>query len=138
MLSKCVVRIDTVGTLSTSLGSLFQGLATLSAKKYFLISSLFIPWDSFESFSCILALDTRNRRSAPSSPPPQEEERAVGAVRSLLNLLFQTSPQDIPQPLLTGHSFQIFPQLCCKDLHIHLKLWDSELHTALYERPHQC
>jgi len=56
----------------------------------------------------------------------------------------QTRQTQSPQPLLTGHAFQRFHQLCClpldafKDLHIFLKLWGPELPTALKVRPHQC
>ncbi|KAK4816220.1 hypothetical protein QYF61_013458 [Mycteria americana] len=48
----------------------------------------------------------------------------------------QTRQSQGPQPLLTGHAFQPFHQLCCppldafKDLHIPLKWWGPELHTV--------
>jgi len=54
----------------------------------------------------------------------------------------QTQKASSPQPLLTGHAFQPFHQLCClpldafKDLHILLKSWGPELQTVLQVRPH--
>ena len=49
-LSKCLLSTDRLGASITSLGSLFQGLTTLSVKKCFLTSSLNLPGHSFEPF----------------------------------------------------------------------------------------
>ena len=54
--------------ITTSLGSLFQGLTTLWVMKYFLMSSLNLPWCCFEPFPQNLSLDPREKRSAPLSP----------------------------------------------------------------------
>lgn len=66
-LPECLLNIDRLGALTTTLESLFQYLNTLSAKKCFLNSSLNLPWDSF------LSLDARMKDSTfLSSSPPQE------------------------------------------------------------------
>jgi len=54
-LSKHLCNTDRLGALSTSPGSLFQGLTNLSVKKRFLMSSLNLPWHSFE---CAVSLET--------------------------------------------------------------------------------
>jgi len=64
-LSKCLSNTDSLGASTTSLGSLFQCLTTLSVKKCLLMSSLNLPCNSFEPFPHVLSLDTREKRSAP-------------------------------------------------------------------------
>ena len=52
-LSKCLLSTDRHEAPATSLGSLFQYLTTLTVKKFFLLSSLSLPWCSFVLFpSC--------------------------------------------------------------------------------------
>lgn len=57
-------------------------------------------------------------------------------------LFLQTRQAQSTPPLLTGHAFQPFHQLCCplldafKDLHIVLKSWAPELLTVLKVRLH--
>lgn len=63
-----LVRRDSPRTSTTSLGSPFQGLTTLSVKKCLLMSNQNLPWHSFKQFPCILSQDTREKRSAPPSP----------------------------------------------------------------------
>ncbi|KAK4815415.1 hypothetical protein QYF61_001403 [Mycteria americana] len=70
-----------------------------------------------------------------SSSPPQKavESNEVTPQPPFL----PTRQAQSARPLLTGHAFQPFHQLCCppldafKDLHILLKLWGPELPTAL-------
>jgi len=63
-----IIVTDSLEKLTISLGSLFQCLTTLLVKKCFLMSSLNIPWHSFEQFPCVLPLDIREKRSVPPSP----------------------------------------------------------------------
>ncbi|KAK4815837.1 hypothetical protein QYF61_008440 [Mycteria americana] len=70
-----------------------------------------------------------------STSPPQKavESNEVAPQPPFL----PTRQTQSARPLLTGHAFQPFHQLCCppldafKDLHILLKLWGPELPTAL-------
>ena len=50
------------GDSTTSLGSLFQCLTTLSVKKFFLISSLNLPWCNLRPLPLILLLVTWEKR----------------------------------------------------------------------------
>ena len=63
-LSKYLLNTDGLGASTTSLGSLLQCLTTRLVKKCFLMSSLNLSWCSFESFPCVLSLDTREKWSA--------------------------------------------------------------------------
>uniref|UniRef100_A0A8C3TMK4 Transglutaminase-like domain-containing protein n=1 Tax=Catharus ustulatus TaxID=91951 RepID=A0A8C3TMK4_CATUS len=75
----------------------------LTIKKIFLMSSLKLPWHSFEPLPCFLSLDTRKKSSVP--PFLLFLPRKLGrTVRSLLSLLFSKldkakilscSPQDM-------------------------------------------
>ena len=78
-LSKCLLNTDRLRASTTSLGSLSQGLTTLSLKKCFLTSSLNLSWCSFEPFPHVLSLDTREKRSSsfPDSPFPAAGEFSV-------------------------------------------------------------
>ena len=58
------------GDSTASLGSLFQCLTTLSVKKFFLISSLNLPWCSLRSLPLILLLVTWEKRPTPASLQP--------------------------------------------------------------------
>ncbi|KAK4824615.1 LOW QUALITY PROTEIN: hypothetical protein QYF61_016921 [Mycteria americana] len=58
------------GDLTTSLGSLFQCLTTLSVKKLFLISNLSLPWHNLRTFPLVLWLDIWEKRPTPTSLQP--------------------------------------------------------------------
>jgi len=66
--SKHFLNSDRLDAMTTSLGSLFQWLTTLSVKNLFQMSNLIFPWCSFTPFSHVLLLVTRERISAPPSP----------------------------------------------------------------------
>ena len=55
------------GDSTTSLGSLFQGLITLSVKNFFLISNLNLLWCNFRPFPLVLSLVTWEKRLIPTS-----------------------------------------------------------------------
>ncbi|KAK4826821.1 hypothetical protein QYF61_011629 [Mycteria americana] len=69
-LSGAVTTSARLGASTASLGSLFQGLTTVSVKKCFPMSSLNLPWCSFEPFPRVLSPDPREKSSAPPSPRP--------------------------------------------------------------------
>jgi len=102
-LSKCLLNPDRLGALTTSLGSLFQHLTTLSVKKCSLMSSLNLPWHSFEPFPHILSLGTKRRaQHLPLHVPSRMLQRAVRSPLSLLcsktdrNSVLICSSQDMP------------------------------------------
>lgn len=65
ILSKQFLNYIRLGAMTTSLGSLFWCLATLSVKNFFLISNLTLPWCSFTSFiTSILLLSAEKQSSA--------------------------------------------------------------------------
>jgi len=53
--SKCSLNTTGVSDSTTSLGSPFQCLTTLSEKEYFLTSSLNLPWRSLKPFPTFIA-----------------------------------------------------------------------------------
>jgi len=101
---KCLLNTDRLGASIRSLGTLFQRLTVLSVKKCFLMSSLNLPWGSSEPFPHVLALDPREKTSAPPSPHPllRKPQRAM---RSHLNLLFST----LEKPRVLSHPSQDMP-----------------------------
>ncbi|KAK4828029.1 LOW QUALITY PROTEIN: hypothetical protein QYF61_022806 [Mycteria americana] len=58
------------GDSTTSLGSLLQGLTTLSVKTFFLISSVNLPWCNLRLFSLVPLLVTREKRPTPTLLQP--------------------------------------------------------------------
>ena len=103
-LSKCLFNTDRPGALTTSPGSLFQGLTTLWVTKCFLMSHLILPWCSFELFSHVLSLDPRGKSSAPPFPRPLLR-KLQRPMRSSLSLLFSK----LDKPRVLGHSSQDTP-----------------------------
>ena len=99
-----LLAADRPGASTTSLGSLFQCLTTLSVKKCFLMSSVNLLWHSFEPFPCGLSLDTRKKNSAPPSPRPLLR-MLWRAMRSPLSLLFSR----LNNPKVLSCSSQDFP-----------------------------
>ena len=90
-LSKCLFNTDRFGASTTSPGSLFRGLTILWVKKCFLMSSLNLPWCSFELFPGILSLDPMEKSSAPPYllPGSQEWESCMIPVAAILHKLFR-------------------------------------------------
>ena len=78
--------------MTTSLGSLFQCMTTLSVKNLFLISSLNLPCHSLTPFPQVLSLVTKENRSAPAPPLPLVRKLYI-AMRSPLSLLFFQAEQ---------------------------------------------
>lgn len=72
ILSKSLLNIDRHGSSITSIGSLLQCLTTLPVEKFFITSSLNLPWGNFLPFLCILSSVTKVHRPVPLTPPPQE------------------------------------------------------------------
>jgi len=72
------------------------------------MSSLNLPWYSFEPFACVLLLDTSEKRSALSTSTPQE----AGASNEVTSKppFFQTRKAQSLVLLFTGHAFQPFHQ----------------------------
>ena len=122
MLSKCLLNADRVGASTTSLGSLSQCLTTPSVKKCFLLSSLNLPWCSFESFARVLPLDPREKSSAPPSPRPllRKLQRAVRLPLGLLlskPRVLSRSSQDMPSSPSTSFAAFLWMHsrtfMCC-------------------------
>lgn len=106
-LTSCsLLNADRRGAPTTSRGSLFW---CLTFQKFFLMSSLSLPWHRFEPFLCALSLDTREKRGAPPSPLPilRELQRGTRSPLSLLfsrlvNLSAHLSSQELPSSPFTG------------------------------------
>ena len=58
--SKCFLNTSRVGDSTTSLGSLFKCLTTLS-EKFLLISNLNLPWCNLRSFPLVLLLEKSSK-----------------------------------------------------------------------------
>jgi len=54
--SKCFLNTSMDGDYTTSLGSSFQHLTTLSGKKFFLTSNLNLPWCNLRPFLLVISL----------------------------------------------------------------------------------
>lgn len=99
-LFKCLLNTDRCETPITSLGRLFQCLATLMVNKCFLLSSL----NSFVPFLCI-------RSSVPRSEPgtslcfPSSGHCSEHFTDHLLSSSSPDWTAQCPQPLLTRHAF---------------------------------
>lgn len=138
--SKCLLNTERFLTPTTSLWSLLLELTTPLVKKDFLMSSLDLSWCSFEPFSCVRSLGTREKRSTLPSPLPFQEAVESNAVTAQPPFP-QTTQFKSPDPLLMGHSFQPFHDLCCPPLNtliyfdILLKFWGQELQSIFKVRP---
>ena len=65
--SKHLLNTSRDGDSTTSLGSLFQCLTTLSVKKCFLTSNLNLPWRNLRPFPLVLSPVTSEKRPTPPS-----------------------------------------------------------------------
>ncbi|KAK4823924.1 hypothetical protein QYF61_008310 [Mycteria americana] len=117
--SKRLLNTSRDGDSTTSLGSLFQCLITLSVKKNFLISSLNLPWRNLRPFPLVLSLVT------------WEETDPHLTTASF-------------QPLLIRLLLQTLHQLRCpsldtlQHLNVSLVVRGPKLNTVFEVRPHQC
>ncbi|KAK4823315.1 hypothetical protein QYF61_000917 [Mycteria americana] len=117
------------GDSTTSLGSLFQCLTTVSVKEFFLISNLNLPWRNLRPFPLVLSLVTWEKRPTPTSLQPPFR----------LN-----SPSSFPQLLLIRLVLQTPHQLHCpsldtlQHLNVSLVLRGPKLNTVFKVQPHQC
>lgn len=103
------------------------------------MSTLNLPWHSFEPFPPILSLDYLGEELSSFLPtsPPQEEAESNEVVP--YSPFFQTGEVQSPNPLLTGHSLEPInlhglyspPLDASRDLQVLLKLWGPELPTVL-------
>jgi len=88
--SKWFLNTSRDGGLTTSLGSLFQCLTTLSVKKFFQISNLNLPWRNLRPFPLILSPVTSETNPAltvavcchPSCSQPQDSVAAGSDAQS--------------------------------------------------------
>ncbi|KAK4830710.1 hypothetical protein QYF61_012970 [Mycteria americana] len=97
------------GDSTTSLGSLFQCLITLSVKKFSLISSLNLPWRNLRPFPLVLSLVTWEKRPTPTSlQPPFRLNNPMRGPK--LNTALEVRPQQCQGqghnhfPSLAGHT----------------------------------
>ncbi|KAK4819628.1 hypothetical protein QYF61_008848 [Mycteria americana] len=97
--SKRLLNTSRDGDSTTSLGSLFQCLITLSVKKNFLISSLNLPWCNLRPFPLVLSLVVVESNKVSPQPP-----------------FLQTKQPQLPQPLPISLVLQTLPQLRCPSL----------------------
>ncbi|KAK4829606.1 hypothetical protein QYF61_005706, partial [Mycteria americana] len=108
------------GDSTTSLGSLFQCLITLSGKKFFLISNLNLPWRNLRPFPLVLSLVVVESKKVSPQPP-----------------LLQAKQPQLPQPLLTR--LLRCPSLdTLQHLNVSLVVGGPKLNTGFEVRPHQC
>ncbi|KAK4816194.1 LOW QUALITY PROTEIN: hypothetical protein QYF61_012659 [Mycteria americana] len=97
------------GNSTTSLGSLFQCLITLSVKYNFLISSLNLPWHNLRPFPLVLSLVTWEKRP---TPPLYNLLSVVESNKvSPQPPFLQAKPPQFPQPLLIRLLLQTLHQL---------------------------
>ncbi|KAK4820465.1 LOW QUALITY PROTEIN: hypothetical protein QYF61_027747 [Mycteria americana] len=124
------------GDSTTSLGSLCQCLTTLSVQKFFLISSLNLPWCNLRPFPLVLSLITWEKRLnthvATTSFQVVVESNKVSP---------QPPPLQFPQLLLIRLTCQQFhcPSLdTLQQLKVSLVVRGPKPKTAFEVRPHQC
>ncbi|KAK4812678.1 LOW QUALITY PROTEIN: hypothetical protein QYF61_012188 [Mycteria americana] len=140
--SKRPLNTSRDGDSTTSLGSLFQCLITLSVKKNFLISSLNLPWRNLRPFPLVLSLVTWEKRPTPPlyTLLSVEESDEVSPQPPFL----QAKQSQLPQPLLIRLLLQTLPQLRCPSLdtlqylNIPLVVGGPKLNTVFEVWPHQC
>ncbi|KAK4814524.1 hypothetical protein QYF61_021625 [Mycteria americana] len=115
------------GDSTTSLGSLFQCLMTLSVKKFFLISNLNLSWSNLRPFPLVPSLAAVESDEVSPQPP-----------------FLQAKQPQVPQPLPISLVLQTLPQLRCpsldtlQPLNVSLGARGPTLNTAFEVRPHQC
>jgi len=90
-----------VGDSTTSLGSPFLYLTTLSENNYFLMSNLNLPWRNLRPFPLVLLLVTRGKRPAPISTTASHQVDAESDKVSSEPPLLQNEQSQLPQLLLT-------------------------------------
>ncbi|KAK4831110.1 LOW QUALITY PROTEIN: hypothetical protein QYF61_015413 [Mycteria americana] len=130
------------GDSTTSLGSLFQCLITLSVKKNFLISSLNLPWRNLRPFPLVLSLVTWEKRLTPLlyNLLSVVESNKVSPQPPFL----QAKQPQFPQPLLIRLVLQTLHQLrhpsldTLQPLNVSLVVRGPKLNTGFEVRPHQC
>ncbi|KAK4833077.1 hypothetical protein QYF61_027739 [Mycteria americana] len=152
--SKRLLNTSRDGDSTTSLGSLFQCLITLSVKKNFLISSLNLPWRNLRPFPLVLSL-VQAISSHPITCYLGEETDPHLSTTSFQGVVEsdKVSPQppflqakqpQFPQPLLIRLLLQTLHQLRCpsldslQHLNVSLVVRGPKLNTGFEVRPHQC
>lgn len=88
--------------LITFLGNLFQCMTNLSVKKYFLLSSVNLPWHSLELFLHVLSLTTREKSSMFISPPQEAVEGKLQIRQALPALALFLPGVTLPQSAESG------------------------------------
>ncbi|KAK4826388.1 hypothetical protein QYF61_008059, partial [Mycteria americana] len=142
--SKHLLNTSRDGDSTTSLGSLFQCLITLSVKKNFLISSLNVPLVQLEAISfcpitCYLGEETDPHLSTTSFQVVVESNKV-----SPQPPLLQAKQPQFPQPLLIKLLLQTLHQLRCpsldtlQHLNVSLVVGGPNLNTVFKMRPPQC
>ncbi|KAK4824710.1 LOW QUALITY PROTEIN: hypothetical protein QYF61_017936 [Mycteria americana] len=140
--SKRLLNTSRDGDSTTSLGSLFQCLITLSVKKNFLISSLNLPWCNLRPFLLSYHL-LHGRRDRP--PPLYNLLSVVESNKvSPQPPFLQAKQSQLPQPLLIRFLLQTLHQLRCpsldmlQHLNVSLVVGGPKLNTVFQVWPHQC
>jgi len=99
--SKHFLNTFRVSDFTTSLGSPFQSLTTLS-EKYFLMYNLNLPWCNLKLFSLVLLLITSEERLTPTLPQPPSAQTGsprVNCVRSPPGRFWISAEKRTPQHL---------------------------------------
>ncbi|KAK4826124.1 LOW QUALITY PROTEIN: hypothetical protein QYF61_005276 [Mycteria americana] len=142
--SKRPLNTSRDGDSTTSLGSLFQCLITLSVKKNFLISSLNLPWRNLRPFPLVLSLVTWEKRPTPTSLQPPFHVVVESDEVSPQPPFLQAKQSQLPQPLLIRLLLQTLHQLRCpsldtlQHLNVPLVVGGPKLNTVFEVWPHQC
>ncbi|KAK4820813.1 hypothetical protein QYF61_007207 [Mycteria americana] len=129
------------GDSTTSLGSMFQCLTTLSVK-FFLIPNLNVSRRNLRPFPLVLSLVTWKKRPTPTSLQPPFRQSAIKV--SPQPPLLQAKQPQLPQPLLIRLQLQTLHQLRCPSLHtlqhlnVFLVVGGPKLNTVFEVQPHQC
>ncbi|KAK4813337.1 hypothetical protein QYF61_026500 [Mycteria americana] len=117
----------------STLGSLYQCLATLSVKKFFLISNLNLPWRNLRPFSLVL-----------SRHPPHYNLLSGSNKVSPQPPFLQAKQPQFPQPLPISLVLQTLHQLRCpsldtlQHLNVSLGVRGPKLNTGFKVQPHHC
>lgn len=130
-LPKCLMSTNRCVAPTTSLGSLLHCLTTLTGKKFFLLSTLSLPWHSSVPFLSILSSVPRG--TVQHLPLHRELQRALG------HLLASSSPAWTTQvPSASPHRTHLttlFPALVpsldtFRDFNTIVILRSPEMHTV--------
>ncbi|KAK4822235.1 hypothetical protein QYF61_011876 [Mycteria americana] len=130
------------GDSTTSLGSLFQCLTTLSVKKFFLTSNLNLPWLNLRPFPLVLLLVPWEKRLDTHLTTTSFQVVVESNKVSPQHPFLQAKQPQLPQPLLIRLLLQSLHQLRCpsldtlQHLNVSLVVGGPKLNTVFKMRPH--